>query len=204
MLPISWIILMWHKYNPWRDNVSHHFSVNRSRSHRPFKFLQSSILLDYLSTISSYCWRKEGFRPSMNVSWDFRRWHCWGINCWSCIYCLNVPCYKRYNLIKRNYLVYLKNLTLKRSRSGSNFLSTHIHFFPCESTLPFLRYGCFKIWPWKFNVKVRLEVKGQGTRLAQEPFDDLFITPQPSGLEGYCRHGPGGRAAAKLAEPISL
>ena len=30
------------------------------------------------------------------------------------------------------------------------------------------------------------------------------FTPQPSGLEGYCRHGPGGRAAAKLAEPISL
>ena len=38
------------------------------------------------------------------------------------------------------------------------------------------------------------------------------FTPQPSGLEGYCRHSPGGRAggravgraAAKLAEPISL
>ena len=111
----------------------------------------------------------------MNVSWDFCRWHCWGIHCWSCIYCLNVPCYKRYNLIKRNYLLYLKNLTMKRSHSGSNFLSTHIHFFPCESTLPFLRYGSFKIWPWKFNVKVRLEVKGQGTQLAQQPFDDLFI-----------------------------
>ena len=32
----------------------------------------------------------------------------------------------------------------------------------------------------------------------------LSFYPQPSGLEGYCRHGPGGRAAAKLAEPISL
>ena len=30
-------------------------------------------------------------------------------------------------------------------------------------------------------------------------FQFLF-TPQPSGLEGYCCHGPGGRAAAKLAE----
>ena len=34
------------------------------------------------------------------------------------------------------------------------------------------------------------------------------FTPQPFGLEGYCRHGPDGRAdgraAAKLAEPISL
>ena len=125
MLPISCIILMWHKYNPWRDDVSHIISQSigqRSRSHRPFKFLQSSILLDYWSAISSYCWRKVGFRPSMNVSWDFCRWHCWGIHCWSCIYCLNVPCYKRYNLIKRNYLLYLKNLTLKRSHSGSNFL----------------------------------------------------------------------------------
>ena len=46
--------------------------------------------------------------------------------------------------------------------------------------------------------------------------DKSVFTPQPSGLEGYCRHGPGGRAggrvggraagraAAKLAEPISL
>ena len=36
----------------------------------------------------------------------------------------------------------------------------------------------------------------------------VLFTPQPSELEGYCRHGPGGRAAgraaAKLAEPISL
>ena len=39
-----------------------------------------------------------------------------------------------------------------------------------------------------------------------------LFTPQPSGLEGYCRRGPGGRAggravgraAARLAEPISL
>ena len=33
-----------------------------------------------------------------------------------------------------------------------------------------------------------------------------LFNPQPSGLEGYCRHGPGGWAvgrAAKLAEPIS-
>ena len=24
-----------------------------------------------------------------------------------------------------------------------------------------------------------------------------LITPQPSGLEGYCRHGPGGRAGGR-------
>ena len=33
---------------------------------------------------------------------------------------------------------------------------------------------------------------------------EYVFTLQPSGLEGYCRHGSGGRAAAKLAEPISL
>ena len=36
----------------------------------------------------------------------------------------------------------------------------------------------------------------------------IFLPLSPSGLEGYCRHGSGGqaggRAAAKLVEPISL
>ena len=31
-----------------------------------------------------------------------------------------------------------------------------------------------------------------------------LFTPPPSGLEGYWRHGPGGWAAARLSEPISL
>ena len=25
-----------------------------------------------------------------------------------------------------------------------------------------------------------------------------IFTPQPSGLEGYCRHGPGGRAGGRV------
>ena len=25
-----------------------------------------------------------------------------------------------------------------------------------------------------------------------------LFTPQPSGLEGYCRHGPGGRVGGRL------
>ena len=37
---------------------------------------------------------------------------------------------------------------------GSNILSTHIPFIPCQSALPFLRYHIFKIWPWKSWVKV--------------------------------------------------
>ena len=59
-----------------------------------------------------------------------------------------------------------QNLTLKikgqghgwghtsKSQCGSNILSTHIPFAPCQSALPFLRYSIFKIWPWKSTVKV--------------------------------------------------
>ena len=32
-----------------------------------------------------------------------------------------------------------------------------------------------------------------GVDLPQRDKDRLIFTPQPSGLEGYCRHGPGGR-----------
>ena len=59
------------------------------------------------------------------------------------------------------------NLTLKikgqghgwghssKSQCGSNILSIHIPFVPCQSALPFLRYSIFKIWPWKSRVKVK-------------------------------------------------
>ena len=64
-----------------------------------------------------------------------------------------------------------QNLTLKiqdqghgrgerwKSQHGSNILSTHIPFIPCQSTIPFLRDSFFKIWPWKSKVKVMVEVK---------------------------------------------
>ena len=61
-----------------------------------------------------------------------------------------------------------KKLTLKiqgqghssRSQSRYNTLSTHIPFVPCRSTLPFLGYSNFKIWPWKFKVSwVRSKLK---------------------------------------------
>ena len=45
-----------------------------------------------------------------------------------------------------------------KSQSGCNILSIHIAFVPCQSALPFLRYSIFKIWPWKFKVKVMGEV----------------------------------------------
>ena len=62
-----------------------------------------------------------------------------------------------------------QNLTLKiqgqghgwghswKSQSGCNILSTH-PFIPCQSDIPFLRYSIFKIWPWKYKVKVIGEV----------------------------------------------
>ena len=60
-----------------------------------------------------------------------------------------------------------QNLTLKiqsqshssRSYSRYNTLSTHIPFVPCWSALPYLGYSYFKIWHWKFKVKVMGEVK---------------------------------------------
>ena len=48
-----------------------------------------------------------------------------------------------------------------KSQCGSNILSIHIPFVPCQSALPFLRYSIFKIWPWKSRVKVMGEVTVQ-------------------------------------------
>ena len=36
-----------------------------------------------------------------------------------------------------------------KSQCGSNILSAHIPFIPCQSGIPFLCYDFFKIWPWK-------------------------------------------------------
>ena len=62
---------------------------------------------------------------------------------------------------------HFRNLTLKihgqgqtsSSQSRHNTLSTHVSFVPCRSALPFLGYSYFKIWRWKFKVKVMGEVK---------------------------------------------
>ena len=41
-----------------------------------------------------------------------------------------------------------------KTQCESNILSTHIPLVPCQSTLPFLRYSIFKIWPSKSKVKI--------------------------------------------------
>ena len=50
-----------------------------------------------------------------------------------------------------------RSMSWVKSQHGSNILSTHIPFVPCQSAIPFLRYDFFKIWKWK--VKVMVEVK---------------------------------------------
>ena len=72
---------------------------------------------------------------------------------------------------------HFQNLTLKiqgqghewgeswKPQHGSNILSTHIPFIPCQSAIPFLRYDCFKIWPWKSKVNAMVEVKVQSHKV---------------------------------------
>ena len=64
-----------------------------------------------------------------------------------------------------------QNLTLKiqgqghgrgehwKSLHGSNILSAHIPFVPCQSAISFIREDFFKIWPWKSKVRVMGEGK---------------------------------------------
>ena len=40
-----------------------------------------------------------------------------------------------------------------------NAWTTHIPFVPCQSALPLLRCGYFKLWPWNIKVKVMGVVK---------------------------------------------
>ena len=38
---------------------------------------------------------------------------------------------------------------------------THIRFLHCQSAVPFLKYGYFRLWPWNSKVKVMGVVKGR-------------------------------------------
>ena len=82
------------------------------------------------------------------------------------------------------------NLTIKiqahgwvrcsRSHGGSNNLSTHILFVPCESAIPFLGFGYFKICHWKSTIKIAGEVIGRGPtiRLASIRWIFFFVYRQ--------------------------
>ena len=56
------------------------------------------------------------------------------------------------------------------SQIGSDILSTHIPFVPCQSTLPFLRYGLFKIRPCKSKINVIGGWKAKVIQLVQHPY----------------------------------
>ena len=86
-----------------------------------------------------------------------------------------------------------QNLTLKiqgqghgwgqswKSQSGCNILSTHIPFVQCQSTLQFLRYSIFIIWPWKSKVKVMSEGKLKVTTWVQHSIDSHPFHPMSIG-----------------------
>ena len=80
-----------------------------------------------------------------------------------------------------------QNLTLKiqaqghgwgehwKSRHGSNILSTHIPFVPCQSAIPFIRKDFFKIWPWKSTVKIMVEVKVESHKVGVTSYRLTFL-----------------------------
>ena len=90
---------------------------------------------------------------------------------------------------------HFQNLTLKikgqrhgwghslKSHCGSNILSTHIPFVPCQSSIPFLSYDFFKIWPWKSRVKVMGEVTVQSHNVGVASYRLIYLSfhvDQPS------------------------
>ena len=74
---------------------------------------------------------------------------------------------------------HFQNLTLKiqgqghssRSQSRYNTVSTHIPFIASQLALLFLGYSYFKIWHWKFKLKVMDKVKLESTTLVQQSVD---------------------------------
>ena len=124
--------------------VTYHFSV-KGQGHTGRSNFYS--LVDYWSTISSYCWRKDCFWPSMNV----------------CIYCLNVPCCEI--LFNQNYLRYyiffkiwpwkghIVGPTSYRLASISFLVSWHSHSWDMAISKSDLENP---------RSKARLEVKVQG------------------------------------------
>ena len=86
---------------------------------------------------------------------------------------------------------------------SSSFLTAQLTVIGIVSTNNSLLYWCLKcdigIIPKYFDL---FWLKGPSLD------QSTLFTPQPSGLEGYCRHGPGGQAAGReatrLAEPMSV
>ena len=69
-------------------------------------------------------------------------------------------------------------LHVKQTSEGVMFVSFILQLF----TWLMQHKSSISYFPWK---------------LFCDPFHKWLFTPQPSGLEGYCRHGPGGRAGGR-------
>ena len=89
----------------------------------------------------------------------------------------------------------ISKFDLENPRSRSKFevikwvqhpisLLTHIPFIPCQSAIPFLRYGYFKIWPWKQG-HIWRSYSGPNILSTQIP----FIPCQPSLRLPFLRYG---------------
>ena len=102
--------------------------------------------------------------------------------------------FKSLHIISRHYK---KSLLRSQIYHGYEELSTDTNY-PIwrRQKLPYMKKtrkkkqvcgaACFMAAEIKFSEDVRLSVR-----------PSHLFTPQPSGLEGYCRHGPGGRAGGR-------
>ena len=85
---------------------------------------------------------------------------------------------------------HFQSLTLKiqgqghssRSQSRNNTLSTLIPFVPRQSPVTFLGYSYFKIWHWKFKVKVISKAKVESQRGSDIQSTHIHFVPCESGI----------------------
>ena len=61
---------------------------------------------------------------------------------------------------------------------------THISFIPSQSKFPFLKFGYWKIWPWKYKVKVRGEVKVLSHNLGLTSYQTVLEIPTGPPVRG--------------------
>ena len=74
-----------------------------------------------------------------------------------------------------------------KSQSGSDFLSTHNPFVPCQSATPLPECSFFEIWPWNSKVKVMDQVKIQNHQVGPTSYRiaslSSHVSPPISGIQ---------------------
>ena len=86
--------------------------------------------------------------------------------------------------------IFFNVLLLCTKNSGGKYRSVHnAHTNVADDAMTGKRFPHY----WEFCVE-----STDGFPLQRSSNAELWLfTPQPSGLEGYCRHGPGGRAGGR-------